>query len=498
MRLRRPREIRVIRGLFVFERPRVCRALQKSIARADKERVGRYLAFRFIGIVIIETCLLVFCVLDAFFIRFHQSPFASPDSHGILVLKALVVAFVFQLFMHLRDIYDFDRTRSMGSHVLRLGQAIVPASALLMAVYYLVPQLMLTPGVLGTCLLLSYAYLIAWHTLLRLYFGVRSPRSNILLLGTGRLAQELVREILRRPELGFCIRGFVDGDPDLVGVSLVNPCVLGLYQDLPRVVSEYGIDRVAVEIKDRRGRLPIQELLDIKTRGIAVEDATSLYERVTGKIAIENLKPSWMIFNPGFQVSRRLLIQKRILSILVSTALLVAFSPLILLAMILIKLDSPGPVFFKQKRVGQEGRVFTLWKFRSMYRDAEATGPRWSQGKDDPRVTRIGRLLRRARLDELPQLYNIFKGDMSLVGPRPERPHFVNLLSKTIPFYELRHAVKPGITGWAQINFKYANSIEDTVEKLQYDLFYIKHMSVLLDCVITFETIKTVLVRKGS
>ena len=244
--------------------------------------------------------------------------------------------------------------------------------------------------------------------------------------------------------------------------------------------------------------MPIEDLLNLKTRGVAVEEATGLYERITGKIALENLKPSWMIFNPGFEVSKSMLLRKRLLSLIVSVLLLAIFSPVILLLLLLIKLDSSGPVFHKQERVGQNGRVFTLWKFRSMHRDAERdTGPVWAV-EGDSRVTRIGRFLRRTRLDELPQIYNVLRGDMSLVGPRPERPKFVQELSEQIPYYHLRHAVKPGVTGWAQINCEYGNSVKGAVEKLQYDLFYIKNLSMLLDFLVVFETIKTVLVRKGS
>ena len=258
------------------------------------------------------------------------------------------------------------------------------------------------------------------------------------------------------------------------------------------------MQKVIVELQDRRGRLPFDELLALKTHGMDIEEATSLYERLTGKIAVENLKPSWMIFNEGFEVSTALLLQKEIVSFLVSGVLFVLFLPLFPLIALLIKLDSKGPVFHRQERVGQDGKLFTLWKFRSMRQDAEKqSGPVWS-AKQDSRVTRVGRYLRRSRLDELPQLYNILKGDMSLVGPRPERLHFVKQLSDIIPFYNLRHVVKPGVTGWAQIKYRYGNSVEDAVEKLQYDLFYIKNLSWLLDLIIIFDTAKTVLVRKGS
>jgi sugar transferase (PEP-CTERM system associated) len=298
--------------------------------------------------------------------------------------------------------------------------------------------------------------------------------------------------------MGMVIAGFVDDNPALVGISVVNPKVLGLTRDLEQIVAQNNVDRVVVELKDRRGRLPIQTLLEMKTRGIAIEDATSLYERVSGKIAIENLKPSWMIFDPGFDVSAGRLLQKRIFSLVISAVLLMLSAPITLLAMVLIKLDSRGPVFFGQERVGQDGLTFKLWKFRSMREDAEKeTGPVWAS-LDDPRVTRVGRILRRMRLDELPQLFNVLRGDMSLVGPRPERPHFVHELAEKIPFYHLRHSVKPGVTGWAQISYHYGSSLNDAIEKLQYDLFYIRNMSWLLDTLIVFQTIKIVLFQRGS
>ncbi|MBZ5495985.1 MAG: TIGR03013 family PEP-CTERM/XrtA system glycosyltransferase [Acidobacteriia bacterium] len=457
----------------------------------------RYLAFRRFGAVIIENVLLVCCVLDAVHIRLYEG-IRSPSGYTQYIPKALVIAIVFQLFLHLRDVYDFGKTLSFAQFFVRLAQALVLAAGTLSFLYYSFPDLMVGRGVFAISFVLISIFLTVWHTLLRLYLGIRGPHSHILILGTGRLARELVTEILNRSELGISICGFVDDDPAIVGTSIVNPQVIGLSRDLPRIVSETKVDRIVVELQDRRGRLPIDELLNLKTQGIAIEDATSMYERVTGKIAIENLKPSWMIFNAGFEVSRSMMIQKRILSVIVSAVLLLLFSPVILLAMLLIKLDSHGPVFHCQERVGQDGKIFTLWKFRSMHADAERdTGPVWSTAGDS-RVTRLGRILRRTRLDELPQLYNVLRGDMSLVGPRPERPHFVKELAQMIPFYHLRHAVKPGVTGWAQINYEYGNSVRDSVEKLQYDLFYIKHMSWLLDSVIIFETIKTVLVNRGS
>ncbi len=454
----------------------------------------RYLAFRKFGAVVLENIILVFCVLEAARIRLAQE-----GNWHLYLARALIVALVFQLFLHLRDVYDFRNTGSYAQFFVRMAQALVLACGTLACIYYLVPELLLGRGVFAISVILMSVFLIIWHSLLRFYLGIRSPRSKLLVLGTGRLARELVTEILHHPELGMRVCGFVDDSPELLGKSIVNPRVVGLCSELPQLVASHKVDRVVVEFQDRRGRLPIEHLLRLKTQGVAIEEATSLYERICGRIAIENLKPSWMIFNAGFEVKRSMLIQKRILSIVMSAVLLAVTFPLALLIIALIKLDSRGPIFFRQARVGQGGKEFTLWKFRSMREDAEKdTGPVWSTPGADARVTRVGKILRRTRLDELPQLINIFRGDMSLVGPRPERPHFVKELASMIPFYHVRHAVKPGVTGWAQINYEYGSTMRDAVQKLQYDLFYIKHMSWLLDTVILFETIKTVLVRRGS
>ncbi len=457
----------------------------------------RYLAFRKSGAVIVEHLMLVACVLDAVHIR-GAAAYGPNLELRQYVLRAVLMALVFQLFLHLRDVYDFSSTWSFAHFFARLGQALLLASGFLTFLFFAVPELIVGRGVFAIALVLISVFLIIWHTLLRLYFGIRAPRSNILILGTGRLSRELTAEILRRPDLGLAIVGFADDNPALQGTSVINPRVIGTVHDLPRLATEYQVDRVVVELQDRRGHLPLDELLTLKTRGIIIEEATSLYERVTGKIAIDNLTPSWLIFNSGFEVSHGMLLQKRLFSLLMSSALLVLSAPIMLAVMILINLDSKGPIFFRQERVGQDGKVFSLWKFRSMKQDAEKmTGPVWST-HGDTRVTRLGRFMRRTRIDELPQLFNVFLGDMSLVGPRPERPHFVKELATMIPFYHLRHVVRPGVTGWAQINYEYGNSVRDAMEKLQYDLFYIKHMSWLLDAAIILETIKTVLVRRGS
>jgi sugar transferase (PEP-CTERM system associated) len=254
-----------------------------------------------------------------------------------------------------------------------------------------------------------------------------------------------------------------------------------------------------VSLVDARGKLNMDELLAMKlNQGVRFDHLASVYEEYTGKIALENLRPSWLIFSEGFRVSRRLAMAKRAADILLALCGLLVALPVIALVALALRFTSPGPVLYSQRRVGKDGAEFTIYKFRSMKVDAEReTGAVWARVAD-PRVTRVGHFLRRTRLDELPQLWNVLVGDMSVVGPRPERPEFVAGLTTEIPFYGQRHAVRPGVTGWAQVRHRYGASIDDAYEKLQYDLFYIKHVSMAFDLFIILETVKTVLVRRGS
>jgi sugar transferase (PEP-CTERM system associated) len=275
--------------------------------------------------------------------------------------------------------------------------------------------------------------------------------------------------------------------------------VVGSIEDIPLLVSKLHVDRVVVSLADARGKLPMDKLLDIRLEsGVTFDHLASVYEEYTGKIAVENLRPSWLIFSEGFRKTRFLLATKRTLDLAVSALGAVVATPIMLLVALAIRWTSQGPVFYHQQRVGLHGRLFTVHKFRTMKVDAEQdTGPMWSTANDD-RITGFGRLLRRTRLDELPQLWNVLVGEMSFVGPRPERPEFVSELTEKIPFYGQRHVLKPGLTGWAQVRYTYGASVEDAIEKLQYDLYYIKNLSIALDIVIMLETIKTVILRKGA
>jgi exopolysaccharide biosynthesis polyprenyl glycosylphosphotransferase len=316
-----------------------------------------------------------------------------------------------------------------------------------------------------------------------------------ILLGEGPLADELVKLIKSRPEFGLHLVGCVSSLPaQMEG----NIRYLGTPDRLPDLVRNQAVHRVIVTMSDRRGKLPVQELLAIKSQYARVQDGTELYEALSGKLPIESLRLSWLLFSPGFHVSQKLLLYKRVFSLAFALVLLLLASPLMLLTALAIRLDSPGPIIFRQKRIGKLGSTFTLFKFRSMFDSSEAGDNHRPAMANDNRVTRVGRLLRRTRLDELPQLYNILRGDMYFVGPRPFVPSQEEELAKVIPFYSQRWSVKPGATGWAQVNRGYNATVEDNAEKLAYDLFYIKNMSITLDLFILFKTIKILILSRGG
>ncbi|MFN0243174.1 MAG: TIGR03013 family XrtA/PEP-CTERM system glycosyltransferase [Planctomycetota bacterium] len=287
-------------------------------------------------------------------------------------------------------------------------------------------------------------------------------------------------------------------EPGLAPTPLSSSETAGATTTLFDVVQEHEVDVVVVALEDRRQSLPTEQLLQCRLAGVDVKEREAIYEEITGKIAVEALRPSYLIFNEGFTRHPWGDLAKRTLDIASGLLIFSITWPLMIVTAIAVRVGSPGPILFSQERVGRDGQSFTLFKFRSMYTDAETrTGPVWAQA-DDPRITKAGKFIRRTRLDELPQLFNVLAGHMSLVGPRPERPHFVDELAKKIPYYRQRHIVKPGLTGWAQINYRYGSTIEDAIQKLQYDLFYIKNQSLLFDLSILFNTVKIVILRKGT
>jgi sugar transferase (PEP-CTERM system associated) len=419
--------------------------------------------------------------------------------HGLA--KALLVAAVCQVCLYYMDLYDLRIVSDRREMFVRTLQALGATSLLLAGAYYWFQDLIIGRGVFVIAAAFAVIVILGWRVAFVWATRRVRARERLLLVGTSRAAVELARELHeRRAELGVEIVGFVDPDPARIGEPLMNPGIVGVIGDIPAIASFHRVDRVVVSLADARGRLPMDQLLHMRLNdGVRFDHLASVYEEYTGKIALENLRPSWLIFAQGFTKSRQLMAAKRAVDLAASATGLLLALPLMLLAAAAIRLTSHGPALYHQKRVGRQGHVFTVHKFRSMRVDAEAaTGAVWAKAGHDPRVTPVGRVLRRTRLDELPQLWNVFIGNMSLVGPRPERPEFVTDLTIQIPFYGQRHVVKPGLTGWAQIRYTYGASVEDAMEKLQYDLFYVKNLSIALDCYIILETIKTVLMRKGS
>jgi sugar transferase (PEP-CTERM system associated) len=453
-------------------------------------------------LVLIEHLLVVLSVAVGAFVRVSLPDELSSFEllNWGLVWRASLIAGVLQVCLHYSDLYDLRKLSDRRGVVISLVQALGAASFLLAFLYYWIPALIIGRGVFAVASLIIVASIAGWRIAFD-WMSVRmAPAERLLIVGTGAAAIGLAEELFkRRNELGVELVGFVDPDPTRIGMKLINPGIIGTVSDIPTIARENRVDRVVVSLADARGQLSMDQLLHMKlTEGVRFDHLASLYEEYTGKIAVENLRPSWLIFSEGFRRRRALEISKRTIDVSVAFLGLVIASPVLLLVAILQKITSPGPILYYQERVGKDGRVFTIRKFRSMRTDAEqGTGAVWSTA-GDPRVTPFGRLLRRTRLDELPQLWNVLRGDMSLVGPRPERPEFVTGLNQQIPYYGQRHAVRPGVTGWAQVRHDYASSVADSLEKLQYDLFYIKNMSIAFDLFIALETIKTVLVRRGS
>jgi len=322
-------------------------------------------------------------------------------------------------------------------------------------------------------------------------------KKRLLILGTGQLSRDLSKVLEFQRRFVVDIVGYVDSKADEALGFPNHPAIIGTYDQLIQVVEQQQVDTVVVCTEDRRATLPVQTLLDLKAMGLNIIDGHYLFEEASGRLSIDSLKPSALIFSTGFRRRITSLLVKRLCDLVISALGLLLLCPIFLVIAALIKLDSSGSVFYRQVRVGLRGRPYVIWKFRSMRRNAETQGPRWAQ-VNDPRVSRVGWWLRKMRLDELPQLINVMRGEMSLVGPRPERPVFVQDLRIIIPYYDIRHTVRPGITGWAQVNFRYGASQEDSHTKLQYDLYYVKNLSLLLDLKVMIRTVKVILLGEGA
>ncbi len=406
-------------------------------------------------------------------------------------VKILGVTVLVLLCSHWLDLYDTARLNTKGELYFRLLMVPGVLAFILAAIAYVRPNYLLGRNSAAIGVLILTVALFGWR--LGFTWLVQLPIlvERVYILGTGERALRLVQGLRQNPEMGVEIAswtGKMEGEVTRDSMAA----------HLMEVVQKQKVHRVIVATPDRRGTIPMQELLQLRMEGVKIEEATTYLEKMSGKIEVENLYPSWLVFGEGFRRSTTFILIRRGISIAISLIGLIVSLPLLPLIMLAIRLDSKGPVFYTQTRVGKGGRLFNVVKFRTMRQDAEAAnGAQWA-GNNDPRVTRVGKFLRSSRLDEIPQLWCVLKGDMAFVGPRPERPEFVEWLSKEIPYYGVRHMVRPGVTGWAQVKYKYGSTVEDAREKLQYDLFYIKNASIGLDLLIVFQTVKTVLLRRGA
>lgn len=425
------------------------------------------------------------------------SPLSLEVSDGWFWSKIALVAIVCALCLYFNDLYDFRVVRRRADLLVHTMQALGAACIILSLTYFLFPDSSLGRGIAVTSAPLSLALLMSWRLSANATNLLAKGNERVLVVGTGDAGISLVRHILDHPEYNMKVVGFLDEKGQDIGKSLVNPKVVGAVAELEEITAREKIDRVILSFKERRGSMPVRELLHLKFAGVRVEEVHSCFERLSGRINIEHLSPSWFILSEGFKKSLWLRASKRALDILVSTIILLVFSPILPFVMLAIYIESGSPVLFRQRRVGYKGHEFEVLKFRSMRQDAEKHGPQWAT-QGDSRVTKVGQFIRKTRLDEIPQLVNVFRGEMSLVGPRPERLVFCEMLEQQFPYFNMRHSVRPGLTGWAQVRFRYSANIEDYKDKLELDLFYIKNMSLLVDLAILFETIKVVLLRRGA
>lgn len=410
-------------------------------------------------------------------------------------IRALLVTLIFQLCLYFFDQYDLSNEVSLPNTVTRMTQAFGVGCIFLGGVYYTVPFMIITTRIFWLGYVVICLSVFLWRVAYYLVLRKRIFVQNLLMVGTGNLACDIAREVEGVQDSVYRIRGFVGTTS-----PVFNPHGAPVRQSIEEyagTIDGHEIERIIVALDDGRGATPINSLLKCKMQGIPIDQGVTFYEQITGKVLVEKVSPSWIIFSDGFTLSRWKYQVKRLMDMVLASLLLVLSFPVLVITAVCIRLETPGPIFYSQKRVGERNRPFRLIKFRSMCQDAEKNGAVWAKENDD-RVTRVGAVIRRLRIDELPQLFNVLKGEMSLVGPRPERQVFVDELAKKIPFYAIRHELKPGVTGWAQVCYPYGASELDALKKLEYDLYYMKNLSIALDLLIIFKTVKTVLFQKGA
>jgi sugar transferase (PEP-CTERM system associated) len=444
-----------------------------------------------------ESLLIMLGFLLSAYTYFHESTYFLTIL-PILFSKALLVTMVCQLVFYYNNFYKIHVMNNLLHLSLKLCQSFIYLYLILAFIYYIItPSLMIDLTNSLKTLFVITLLISVWRILFQRIVRTRKLNHRILIIGIGNISVQLAEEF-NKVECPMNIIGFIGDDPSKVGETILNPKIIGNFSDLWDIAKIYRPHSIVVALDDRRNALPLQEILSCRLNGISIENHISFLEKITGRLMVENLRPSDLVFSDGFKKSKCLMAARRVIEIIITLVFLILLFPILLVIAILILIDSGKPVFYQQERVGLNGKSFTIFKFRSMYNNSEKnTGPVWAQ-KNDSRITKIGKIIRQYRIDEIPQLWNVLKGDMSLVGPRAERPYFVEKFVKNIPYYDLRHSVKPGITGWAQIQYPYGSSGSDALEKLKYDLYFIKNLSFSFDLLILFKTLKVVLTGKGA
>jgi sugar transferase (PEP-CTERM system associated) len=461
----------------------------------------RYVAVRGILLALQESLLIALGVICAAKIRFwnDSAGFESHIRFPEFALQILLVVAVFHVSFQYGGLYDLAMSRRRQREWLAFGTCIAAACVFLMLVYFAFPAHLIGPDIFLPSVALISAFVLLSRATLNYVWRFSHIPERVLIFGANELGLIVAGEFRKRRDLPVQMIGFASAVPEAsCPGELAGLPVLGTIADIHQIAEQRRISRIVVALEDRRGSLPTEELLKLRLQGIRIDDAHSTIASLSGRVWLRTVRPSWFVFSDGFRRSRFMLGFKRLGDLVLALVMLVLTAPVMLAIAIAIRIDSKGPAIYRQTRVGLGRHFFELLKFRSMRQDAEAkTGACWAQ-KSDPRVTRVGAILRKYRLDELPQLINILRGEMSIVGPRPERPVFVEQLRKLIPYYDQRHSVRPGLTGWAQVEYQYTDTVDSALCKLEYDLFYLKNMSLMFDSVILLKTVRIVLSGHGS
>ena len=448
----------------------------------------------------------VFVLMTVFyisaFLRFPDSEdvTVSYETFALFSPEATTFTILMILSMAAIGMYQLEFRPDIKAILIRLMPAMVLSFGLMTLIFYLLPDLYLGRGILGIAMFLALPALLTTRCILLMWFNLEILESRAVVLGTGAKAQECVTLHKTNPnKRGLKIVCFIPISSDKHCVESSKIQKRQESESLISFVKRFNANEIIVAIQNRRGNnFPIQELLECKLHGIKVTDEADFFEREKGQLRVSSLYPSWLVFGDGFDKSSLRSSIKRSFDLIASVILLTVTLPIMLIAAICIFIESGAPIIYRQERVGRGGETFMVLKFRSMRNDAEKKGkPQWAE-TNDPRVTRVGSILRKLRIDELPQIVNVLKGEMSFVGPRPERSYFVEQLCTEVPYYNARHSIKPGITGWAQVRYRYGSSVEDAIEKLQYDLYYVKNHSLFLDIIIIIDTIEVVVLGKGG